>query len=213
MINDDRLNQVISLLRARPRRAHRQLIALCGAPGSGKSTLAEPLLAALGQSGIKACVVPMDGFHLDNTLLRQRGLLPRKGAPETFDSGGLAALIARLAQPGEVVYPVFDRSRDIAIAGVGLVEHDTQTVIVEGNYLLYDAPDSCADAENWRAVRAHWDLRIFLQAPPDLLRQRLIKRWLDHGLDQAAAIQRAEQNDLKNMETVLNHLSEYDIAL
>ena len=56
----------------------RALIAIAGAPGSGKSTFAERLSGYLGK---KASVIPMDGFHLDNSVLEAKGLLSVKGAP------------------------------------------------------------------------------------------------------------------------------------
>ncbi len=56
----------------------RVLIAIAGAPGSGKSTFAEHLSGYLGK---KASVIPMDGFHLDNSVLEAKGLLSVKGAP------------------------------------------------------------------------------------------------------------------------------------
>lgn len=104
--------------------AGRRLVAIVGAPGSGKSTLAEGLVAAVPG----AVLVPMDGFHLDNRLLDQDGLRARKGAPETFDAEGFVALIRRLKQGGAVVYPVFDRDRDLAVAGAGRVEEQARLV-------------------------------------------------------------------------------------
>jgi fructokinase len=62
----------------------------------------------------------MDGFHLDNRLLIARGLLARKGAPETFAASAFVHLVRRLKEEQEVVYPVFDRALDIAIAGAGV---------------------------------------------------------------------------------------------
>ena len=60
-----------------------RLLGLTGAPGVGKSTLAARLASAWD-----AVVVPMDGFHLADVELARRGLLGRKGAPETFDAEG-----------------------------------------------------------------------------------------------------------------------------
>jgi pantothenate kinase len=51
----------------------------------------------------------MDGFHLDNAILTARGLLPRKGAPETFDALGFVRMVERLGTDAEVVIPGFDR--------------------------------------------------------------------------------------------------------
>src|SRR6478672_5590706 len=70
----------------------RVLVGLAGAPGAGKSTLATHLASLVPGSA----VVPMDGFHLADVELARRGLLERKGAPETFDAWGYAALLARL---------------------------------------------------------------------------------------------------------------------
>ena len=56
-------------------------VAIAGPPGSGKSTLAADLARRIGPS---CCLIPMDGFPLDNATLSARGLLSVKGAPETF---------------------------------------------------------------------------------------------------------------------------------
>ena len=45
-------------------------VAIAGPPGSGKSTLAADLARRIGPS---CCLVPMDGFHLDNATLSARG--------------------------------------------------------------------------------------------------------------------------------------------
>ena len=71
-----------------------------GAPGAGKSTLAAALAASY--DGV---VVPLDGFHLADVELVRRGLRDRKGAPETFDADGYAALLPRIrSRPDHVVW-------------------------------------------------------------------------------------------------------------
>ena len=66
----------------------------------------------------EAALMPMDGYHFDNAILVERGLLPRKGAPQTFDVDGLARDLERLRAGGrEVIVPVFDRKLDLARAG------------------------------------------------------------------------------------------------
>ncbi|MCV3273150.1 nucleoside/nucleotide kinase family protein [Roseobacter sinensis] len=186
---------LVAAVLAAPRQARRRLVAVAGAPGSGKSTLAARLADALAQAGCRTQVVPMDGFHLDNRLLIAMNLLGRKGAPETFDVGGFRRLMAALGADTPVYYPLFDRTRDIAIASAGCLDEACDTVIVEGNYLLLDAPD-------WRALHPLWDLRVRLDVPMETLRSRLIDRWLDEGLAEDAAIARAEGNDLRNARLV-----------
>ncbi len=190
----------------------RILIGLAGAPGSGKSTLAAELARRMRDQKIRAEVVPMDGFHLDNTILDARGLRPRKGSPETFDAMGFVHLIRRLQGKGEVFVPVFDRSRDLAIAGATAVPADCEVIIVEGNYLLFDeAP--------WSDLAPLWTISARLDVPMPELRARLIQRWLRLGLSRAAATRRAESNDIPNAQRVIDralpaelHLQTYPVA-
>ena len=180
---------------AGPRMGKRRLVAVAGAPASGKSLLADHLATQLCDAGCLSQVVPMDGFHLHNQFLVERGLLNRKGAPETFDVAGFLHLVARLHDEPAVYYPTFDRGRDIAIAGSGLIKEHCDTVIIEGNYLLFDEL-------NWRDLRAHWDVAIWLDVPMPTLRTRLVERWLAHGLSLEQAQARASENDLANAELI-----------
>lgn len=184
----------------------RLLIGIAGAPGSGKSTLSEELSRRLTQQKCPAMIVPMDGFHLDNAVLEERGLLNRKGAPETFDSDGFVLAIRRLRSGSEVVLPRFDRQRDLSIAGALVVPEDCPVVIVEGNYLLYDRPP-------WSELSACWDLSARLEVPMPEIRARLIQRWLTHGLSRAAATRRAEINDIPNAQSIISNALPADLTL
>ncbi|TYB91071.1 AAA family ATPase [Oceaniovalibus sp. ACAM 378] len=176
----------------------RHLIAVAGAPASGKSTFAETLARDLTQIGRRAQVVPMDGFHLDNALLDSRGDRARKGAPHTFDARGFVRLMQDIAKGGAVIYPLFDRNRDLAVAGAGELAANTELVIVEGNYLLFDAPV-------WRDLAALWSLSVFLDVPEKTLRERLMQRWRQQGMDSEAAFAKVRENDLPNAGTVITH--------
>ena len=189
-----------------PVRPHRRLIAVAGAPGSGKSTTAGHLADELTNRGTRVAVVPMDGFHLDNRLLDADGTRDRKGAPLTFDAGGLIRLVAALQSQDAVIYPLFDRSRDIAIAGAGRVETGVETVLIEGNYLLLNTAP-------WDALAAHWSLTISLAPPRDVLQNRLVQRWLDHGMTLADAKARATGNDMKNADFITANERAADIKL
>ncbi|NJM83172.1 MAG: nucleoside/nucleotide kinase family protein, partial [Tabrizicola sp.] len=169
-------------------------VALAGAPGSGKSTLADRLAADLNRAepGL-AAVLPMDGYHFDDLHLGPTGLLPRKGAPETFDVGGLRQTLLRLRKRDEafVAVPVFDRSIEIARAGARLLTRDLRVIIVEGNYLLLDrAP--------WAALRPLFEVTVFIDVPEPVLRARLTARWQGFGLDTAAIAAKLDDNDLPN---------------
>lgn len=195
-------SRVADLIKDRPR----TVIAVVGPPASGKSTFAEALAGTLNASGTKAKVVPMDGFHLDNAILRQRGLFARKGAPETFDAEGFISLVRQLKTGAETAIPLFDRKRDMSIADADTVPADCAVVIVEGNYLLFDEPP-------WNRLAGLWDLAISLEVTAEELRDRLLRRWIDHGMTPQAALARAESNDLPNAERVRNASLPADLVI
>jgi fructokinase len=190
---------------AAPRKGRRRIVGIVGAPASGKSTLAESLSEDLNAEGTNAAVVPMDGFHLDNRILKARNLLPRKGAPETFDVAGFRSLLARLRTEDEVICPSFDRTRDLSVACTDVIGPECDTLVVEGNYLMLDRP-------GWRDLAPLWDVTIHLDVPMETLRDRLIQRWLDHGLTRADATARAEANDLPNARLILGQSLPCDYA-
>ncbi|WP_090592128.1 hypothetical protein [Pelagibacterium luteolum] len=177
--------------------AGRIIVALAGPPGAGKSTLASELAKGLGADGVSARVVPMDGFHLDDAVLDEMGWHARKGAPHTYDVDGLKTLLERLRREkaGEIYYPVFDRTTEIAHAAAARVSPDDRVVIVEGNYLLLDAP-------GWNDIARLFDVTIMVSAPIGELERRLLGRWADLAPDAARA--KVEGNDLVNARLVIS---------
>ncbi len=157
----------------------RSVVGLAGAPGSGKSTLAARLADAVGakpDGTPRAVVVPMDGFHLAQAELERLGRASRKGAIDTFDGHGFVALLARLrAAEEDVTYaPSFDRTLEEPIAGAIPVPRAIPLVIVEGNYLLADAPP-------WDAIRPMLDLAWYVEVPETVRLERLVARHVAHG--------------------------------
>jgi pantothenate kinase len=159
----------------------RRILGIAGAPGAGKTTYAERLVAESERAGTRTAYVPMDGFHLADISLRRLGLLDRKGAPETFDAWGYAALLRRVREGEHTVWaPGFDRTLEQPLAGVVAVEPDVGLVVTEGNYLLLDRPE-------WRAVRESLDEVWFLDCPDDVRRRRLVARHVAFGKTPAEA--------------------------
>jgi pantothenate kinase len=172
----------------------RRLIALAGAPGSGKSHVAEALVARVNAAAPgRAAVLPMDGYHYDDAVLTALGRHARKGAPDTFDVGGLAAMLVRLRANAEdsIAVPVFDRAIEIARAGGRLIPRSVEIIVAEGNYLLLATPP-------WDRLAGLFDLTVRLDVPEAVLRQRLTARWQGYGLTPAEIAVKLDENDLPN---------------
>lgn len=153
---------------------NRILIGIVGKPGAGKSTLSAYLLKELQSPEIT--VVPMDGYHFSNAVLQKLGRAERKGAPDTFDAAGFAALLKRIRyeNSADIYYPIFDRAIEESIAAQGVVTTETKVVIVEGNYLLHDIGD-------WKEVAGLLDEIWFVDVDDEIRLQRLIARHIAYG--------------------------------
>ncbi len=187
--------------------AERHIIAIAGPPGAGKSTAAESLAEAINRrTPGSAAVFPMDGYHYDDLVLDERGWRTRKGAPHTFDVSGFAHMLARLRrnEEDEVAVPVFDRSIEIARAGARIIPRSVTHLVVEGNYLLVDAPP-------WDTLAEHFDVTVYIDVPEAELRRRLLDRWSD--LSGEALEEKLEGNDMPNVRLVLSRSRPADFVL
>ena len=197
------------LLAEKAKGGGRVVAALAGAPGSGKSTVADRVCDALNarQAGM-AAVLPMDGYHYDDLHLVPAGLRPRKGAPETFDVGGLFHTLKRIRARDEdfVAVPVFDRDIEIARAGARMIPAGVPVIIVEGNYLLLgQAP--------WSRLRPLFDVTVLVDVPEPVLRDRLTARWTHYDLTPDEIAWKLDGNDLPNGRVVMSESRGEDYRL
>ncbi|MFS4097813.1 nucleoside/nucleotide kinase family protein [Streptomyces sp. AF1A] len=199
------------LIRARglARDGRRALLGIAGSPGAGKSTLAGHLVRALNADGPPwAAHVPMDGFHLADAELDRLGRRHRKGAPDTFDAAGYAALLRRLREDtDEVVYaPGFERVLEQPIAGAIPVPPAARLVVTEGNYLLLEQG-------SWARVRPCLDEAWFCEIPEDERIRRLVARHEEFGKDHASAVTWVLGTDQRNADLIATTRARADLVV
>ncbi|MET7716486.1 nucleoside/nucleotide kinase family protein [Streptomyces sp. NPDC005407] len=184
----------------------RLVLGITGAPGAGKSTLAAHLVDAL--DGL-AVLVPMDGFHLAQAELERLGRAGRKGAPDTFDPAGYAALLARLRAPAPaatVYAPAFDRALEEPVAGSIPVAPDVPLIVTEGNYLLHDEGP-------WAQVRPLLDEVWYLEIDDAVRVRRLVDRHVRFGKQRHYAERWVHDSDEPNARLVARGRNRADFVV
>lgn len=170
---------------------NRYFIALSGPPASGKSTISEKLVKDLTLKGHNSSILQMDGFHYDDQILKQKSLLLKKGAPETFDVMGFLNFLFRLQNENEVAIPIFDRSLELSRSSAVIISKETRVVIVEGNYILLKT-------HPWRELHKFFNSTIMINTKHEILEKRLIERWRSFNIPEEEIKQKVFENDLPN---------------
>ncbi len=201
---DDLAGRAKGLLRA----DRRALLGITGAPGAGKTTLAAALVERLRTDGVGVAHVPMDGFHMADAVLVERGILDRKGAIETFDVHGYVALLRRLRTEldHDVLAPDFERTLEQPIAGAITVRPQDRLVVTEGNYLL-------DDESAWPEVRGALDETWFIDIDDRIRVERLVRRHVEFGKPEPDAATWVADVDEANARRILARRSAADLVV
>jgi type I pantothenate kinase len=163
----------------RPVPAVPYVVGIAGSVAVGKSTTARLLQALLARrpDHPRVDLVTTDGFLLPNAVLTERGLMRRKGFPESYDVRRLVAFMADLkAGVPEVAAPVYSHLSYDVVDGEVQVLDRPEVVIVEGVNVL-QAPVTAAGAPD-RFVSDYVDLSIYVDARVDDIAAWYVQRFL-----------------------------------
>lgn len=150
------------------------VIGVAGSVAVGKSTISRVLQALLARWPQHPTVdlVTTDGFLFPNAVLEERGLLDRKGFPESYDRAALLDFVARVkAGETHLEVPVYSHIRYDIVSGSTRVVDRPDILIVEGINVLQAGHDGAV-------VSDYFDFSIFVDADPEHIKQWYVERFL-----------------------------------
>jgi len=156
------------------------VIGVAGSVAVGKSTTARILreLLARWPGTPRVELVTTDGFLYPNTELERRGLLQRKGFPESYDRRRLLRFVAEVkAGKDEVSAPVYSHLTYDIVPGERIVVRRPDVLIVEGLNVL-QAPRVLEDGRTGLAVSDFFDFSVYVDARTEDIQRWYVERFL-----------------------------------
>ncbi len=178
------LNQVTDSFLGRPAPAPPYIVAVAGSVAVGKSTFARVLQALMARwpDHPRVALVTTDGFLHPNRVLQARGLMARKGFPESYDLRRMIRFLASVKSgAARVEAPVYSHMSYDIVPGETLVVEQPDVLIFEGLNVLQAAPATVVasdffdfsvyidadetDIARWYLDRFLWLKRTAFQSP------------------------------------------------
>ncbi|MCB2412938.1 type I pantothenate kinase [Demequina sp. TTPB684] len=156
------------------------VVGIAGSVAVGKSTTARVLREMLARwpSSPRVELVTTDGFLLPNAVLEERGLMGRKGFPESYDRRALRSFIAAVKSGvAEADAPVYSHVTYDIVPDERITVRHPDILIVEGLNVLQPAAVRTKESPAL-AVSDYFDASIYVDAEEPHVRQWYIDRFL-----------------------------------
>ena len=150
------------------------VIGVAGSVAVGKSTFARILQALLARwpAHPQVDLITTDGFLHPNAVLAERGLMERKGFPESYDTRALLTFLRSIKSgQDEVTAPVYDHLAYDILPGEHITVKSPDIVIVEGLNVLQ------VNREGVEFVSDYFDFSIYVDADVDDIEQWYVRRF------------------------------------
>jgi type I pantothenate kinase len=151
------------------------IIGVAGSVAVGKSTVSRLLKELLSRwpTTPRVSLVTTDGFLYPNSVLEEKGLMAKKGFPESYDRLALLKFVADIKSgKEEVKAPVYSHLTYDIVPGAELVVNSPDVVIVEGLNVLQ--PPAIGQEV---ALSDYFDFQIYVDAPTEEIESWYLDRF------------------------------------
>ena len=156
------------------------VIGVAGSVAVGKSTFARILQAVLEQwpDHPKVDLITTDGFLHPNAVLEKRGIMHRKGFPESYDTRELLRVLREIKSGStHVEAPVYSHVVYDIVEGESVTIEQPDIVILEGLNVLQTGPSSGEGAAT-EFVSDFFDFSIYIDAAESDIENWYVERFL-----------------------------------
>jgi type I pantothenate kinase len=174
------LHRVTDLFLGKPARPVPYIVGIAGSVAVGKSTFARILRALLARwpNHPQVALVTTDGFLYPNGVLEERGLMNRKGFPESYDLRRLTRFMAELKSGADAARaPLYSHLAYDIVPGEETIVEQPDIVLVEGLNVL-QTPDGARRRSIRTFVSDFFDFSIYLDADDADVEEWYVARFL-----------------------------------